>query len=243
MKKIVVIFCVAMMLMSMTACGQEKQSYDSNEKSTSNNANLNVTDNNIGNEESSSSSFISKDYDFTATPAFMSKQTLTSAQKGTAMHKFLQFCNFKNARENISDEIIKLSESGLLTKSEANSLNIDSLTSFLNSSLCEKLINSDKVYKEQGFMIEVPAKTVYDDLDESFENENIIIQGFCDLCFIDNDGLHIIDYKTDRVDKDELISRYKTQLDVYALALEKTFDCKVKTKSIYSFNLKELIKL
>lgn len=185
----------------------------------------------------------SKDYDFTATPVFMSKQTLTSAQKGTAMHKFLQFCNFKNARENISDEIIKLSESGLLTKSEANSLNIDSLTSFLNSSLCEKLINSDKVYKEQGFMIEVPAKTVYDDLDESFENESIIIQGFCDLCFIDNDGLHIIDYKTDRVDKDELISRYKTQLDVYALALEKTFDCKVKTKSIYSFNLKELIKL
>lgn len=65
MKKIVVIFCVAMMLMSMTACGQEKQSYDSNEKSTSNNANLNVTDNNIGNEESSSSNN-DKDESFSA---------------------------------------------------------------------------------------------------------------------------------------------------------------------------------
>ena len=92
-------------------------------------------------------------------------------------------------------------------------------------------------------MVEVPADAIYDDLGKEFENENIIIQGFADLCYFEKDGICIVDYKTDRADESELVKRYKTQLDIYGLALSQTFNKKVIKKAIFSFYLKKLIVL
>ena len=33
-------------------------------------------------------------------PAFLSDKSLTAVQKGTAFHKFLQYCSFEKAKEN-----------------------------------------------------------------------------------------------------------------------------------------------
>ena len=92
-------------------------------------------------------------------------------------------------------------------------------------------------------MVEVLATNVYNDLSEEFCNEKIIVQGVADLCFVENDGLVIVDYKTDKADEEELVKRYKTQLDIYALALSQVFDTNISETAIYSFYLKKLIKL
>ena len=92
-------------------------------------------------------------------------------------------------------------------------------------------------------MVEVPANAVHDNLGNEFNGENIIIQGYVDLCYCDGDGITIVDYKTDRADEEELIKRYKSQLDIYALALTQTFSKKVLKKAIYSFYLNKLVLL
>ena len=92
-------------------------------------------------------------------------------------------------------------------------------------------------------MVELPARTVHKDLGEEFDNEKIIVQGNADLCFFDENGLFIVDYKTDKADKEELINRYKPQLEIYALALAQTFDTNISGTAIYSFYNKELIIL
>lgn len=183
------------------------------------------------------------DYDYSNKPVFLQNQRLSASQKGTAMHKFMQFCDFAAAKKDVLAQAKALVEQGKLTTDEAKSLKIESLTAFLNSSLCEKIIKSEAVYKEQGFMVEIPANEIYDDLDEQFVGENIIIQGFADLCFADGDGIFIIDYKTDKADENELVKRYKKQLDVYEKALKLTFNKEITGKAIYSFYLNKIITL
>ena len=62
-----------------------------------------------------------------------------------------------------------------------------------------------------------------------------------DVYFEEDGELVLLDYKTDRVDEDELIKRHKIQLQIYADALEKLTGKKVKQKLIYSFNLGKVI--
>lgn len=185
----------------------------------------------------------SSDFAFKNEPVFMHNQKLSAAEKGTAMHKFMQFCDFKSAQTSIIEEKERLTLEGKLTKAEADSLKEENLKAFFDSKIGRRVITSENVFREQSFMIEVDAKAVYDDLGEEFDNEKIIIQGFADLCFFDGDGLVIVDYKTDRADEEELVKRYKTQLDIYALALSQTFERKVTATAIYSFYNKRLITL
>ena len=79
------------------------------------------------------------------------------------------------------------------------------------------------------------------------EEDWTVIQGISDGVWIEDDGITVLDYKTDRVDTaQELIDRYATQLKLYADALERVFAArklKVKEILIYSFSLEQLITL
>ena len=70
------------------------------------------------------------------------------------------------------------------------------------------------------------------------------MQGIIDVYFEEEDGLVVLDYKTDRVsDEKELVDKYHAQLDYYAKALEQLTEKKVKEKLIYSFTLGKEIRL
>ena len=79
------------------------------------------------------------------------------------------------------------------------------------------------------------------------EEDLTLIQGIIDVFWIEDDGITVLDYKTDRVDTaQELIDRYATQLKLYADALERVFatrKMKVKEILIYSFRLEKLISI
>ena len=67
----------------------------------------------------------------------------------------------------------------------------------------------------------------------------ILVQGIIDLYYIDkNDNLILVDYKTDYVEKEqELIEKYRKQLEIYQEALEEALEKKVYKKYIYSVYL------
>ena len=63
--------------------------------------------------------------------------------------------------------------------------------------------------------------------------------------YFEEDGeLVVADYKTDAVTQaEELVNRYRVQLDYYARALEQLTRKRVKEKIIYSFALQREIAL
>lgn len=177
----------------------------------------------------------SEKFAFTSKPAFMSKQGITATGYGTAMHKVMEFFDFENFSD-VEAEIERLYEWQYITEEEKNAVSIDDLKAFFTSQIFERIKAAKRVEREMRFMSEIPATQIDSSLDDIFMNEKIIVQGAVDVCFIEDDGLVILDFKTDRVeDISELAQSYGEQLSIYAKACEKIFEMPVKEKVIYSF--------
>lgn len=184
-----------------------------------------------------SSSAESGKYSFTARPEFMNEHGLSASQKGTAMHKVMQYFDFEK-HNNIEAELERLYEWQFLSENEYESVNRDALKKFFQSGLFERIISSPNYKREMKFLTEVSVNRVAPNIDEKFYDEKIIIQGAVDVCFEEDDGIVILDFKTDRTnDINSLVTAYSEQLNIYAAAAEKIFEKPVKQKIIYSFHL------
>ena len=78
--------------------------------------------------------------------------------------------------------------------------------------------------------------------------ELVLVQGVIDAYMEEEDGLVLIDYKTDRVPggragRERLAERYRQQVAYYQRALEQLTGKKVKENIIYSLTLQESVLL
>ncbi len=182
-------------------------------------------------------------FGFSSRPSFMLKGGLTPAERGTAIHKFMQYCDI-SSKPDLSGEKQRLFEYGFISEKEADSIDISLISHFFESSLFGRILSSPDVRREMKFMTEVPAFKLDSELSESVRNTPVIIQGAVDLCFEEDDGIVVVDFKTDRVqNEDELKNTYKEQLTIYSKACEKIFAKPVKERIIYSFALSKEIRV
>ena len=115
---------------------------------------------------------------------------------------------------------------------------------FARSSLAQRMAEAEqngKLFREQPFVLGLPANVVNTEFPEE---ETILIQGIIDVYFEEEDGIVLADYKTDRVNEpNDLVLRYKAQLDYYTKALEQLTGKRVKECIIYSLYFMQEIKL
>ncbi len=176
-------------------------------------------------------------------PEFMKDEKITQAQKGTIIHLCLQKLDLKRNynMSDIVDLINKLEYQNIITNQERKSININKIKNFVDSEFAERIRNAKFIEKEKPFYTYVKAKDIYNNSSE----ENILVQGIIDLYFIEKNGnVVLVDYKTDYVtNENELIEKYKTQLELYKNALEKSLNKKIKDTFIYSVYLGKEIKI
>lgn len=182
-------------------------------------------------------------YAFKTTPTFMSGGKLTGANRGTALHKVMQFFDFGKYSDP-ETELERLKEWQFISEEEFEAVDIEKLKAFFNSDIFRRIQNSNMVKREMRFLTELPAKRINPELPDKYNDENIIVQGAVDLCFVEDGKVVILDFKTDRVkNSTALTEAYSEQLNIYAKACEKIFEMPVKEKIIYSFCLSEEIRL
>ena len=97
--------------------------------------------------------------------------------------------------------------------------------------------NCIKQYNEKQFMMYIPYKDIYPDSDL---DTKILVQGVIDLILEFDDHLVLIDYKYSNLPINRLIEKYKTQLLLYKIALERAFKKPVTNSHIYSIKTGEL---
>ncbi len=174
-------------------------------------------------------------HDFTARPAFLSRSGLTPAQRGTATHKFMQFADYDNAKTDIDAELARLTVAEYITEAEASAVNKTELMTFFESQIFSRMQGCELI-REMRFLTEMA-------MSESCE-EKTVVQGVIDCVLNEGDSVSVIDFKTDRVkSEEELIERYKKQLEIYSSACEKMFKKPVCDMLIYSFALGKVIKI
>lgn len=187
---------------------------------------------------------IKNEFAFKSRPAFLQEKNMTGAQKGTAMHAFMQFADYGAYIQDESKELERLVNVGCLTKSQINALDGDIIKSCLNSSIMKRLICAEKTYREYRFTVKIKAGLAKKELKPPYCDEEILLQGAVDNAFVENGSIVIVDYKTDKVKTaDELAERYLTQLALYKNAMEQCTGLSVSECVIYSFALGTEIKI
>jgi len=184
------------------------------------------------------------EYFATSRPAFMSKNGLTPAQRGTALHKFMQFASYENAQSNSKLELERLSKLGFLSDEEATAIDLAKVDAFFSSPLAQRIFKSEQVMREKKFAVNLPVNYFEPSLDEKFANEQVLVQGIADCAFVENGKLVILDYKTDRIkDLGSLAERYKSQLEIYCKALSECTGFEIKEALLYSFELGDSVRV
>lgn len=179
-------------------------------------------------------------------PAFMEgdRQTASGgARRGTAYHRVMECLDYGAWQQGLScrRQIRRLAERGKLSAEEAAMLRPEDFEQFLESPLGLRMgeaARRGRLRREQPFFLCVPAGEVDSQWEKS--SETVLIQGVVDAYFSEEDGLVLVDYKTDRADSldgRELAEKYRVQLVYYAEALERLTGQKVREKWIYSFSL------
>ena len=165
---------------------------------------------------------------------------MTGAQWGTLMHEAMQWLPLaKYTQASLTKELDTLVTKGTFTEEERNLLSDTSLYKFFSSDLGKRLINAKRIERELPFSMLFEGKRVYDTLEDG---ENLFLQGIIDTAFEENGEWVLVDYKTDRVTSGEdLIKRYKIQMDLYKEALQRLTGMPVKACYIYSFRLHDAI--
>ena len=183
-----------------------------------------------------------KDYSFTSRPAFMYKNGLTPAGRGTATHRFMQFADFDKAEKDVEAEIERLYEWEFISYNEKIAIDVSAVKGFFKSDLYRRMKAAEKVSREMRFLTEIPAGEINADLNPDLREEKVVVQGSVDCVFVEDGGIVVVDFKTDRIsDASVLVETYSKQLEIYATACQKIFALPIKEKVIYSFNLSEEI--
>ncbi len=166
-----------------------------------------------------------------AKPAFAAGYAATAADKGTANHVFMQFCDFDRVeKDGVAAEARRLAEKKLISAEQLEMIDPEALSAFFGSELYSRMRRSKKLYREKRFSVR----------DSLFgADEPVLVQGVID-CFYENpDGSYtVVDYKTDRVtDAKTLADRHRVQLGCYKRAVESMTGKPVSRTVIYSFAL------
>ena len=164
---------------------------------------------------------------------------------GTAMHRFMECFDF--AREDFAssfnEQLSYMTNVHSLSEDEQKRINYKKLQGFLNDDIANRMSKAalnGKLYKEKPFVYGSNGKELFGD--ESSTDEMLLVQGIIDVFFEEDDGIVLLDYKTDRVDEDsQLVLRYEKQLQLYKAAIEKAYNIPVKEVLLYSFALEKTI--
>ena len=173
-------------------------------------------------------------------PRFMQKEkTLTGAARGTAYHRVLELIDPNET--DVAGAIKRFTAASLLEPEAAECVDISDIEAFLSSPLGDMMRKAKNIYREVSFTMPLAASDIFGD----DKDETVCVQGTIDCFFEMPDGdIILVDFKTDYYDDpNDLIKKYKKQLDLYESAIFMKFSHKCAKKFLYLFHNNDIISV
>ncbi|MFD4929428.1 helicase-exonuclease AddAB subunit AddA [Peribacillus butanolivorans] len=189
----------------------------------------------------------------TKRPTFMQEKSLTPAERGTITHLVMQHIDLSNeiTIQSIQQLMVELIQRELLTDEQKEAVNPDTIVDFFDSDIGQRMQKAQSIRREVPFTMSLPAKEAYSDW--ATGEEEILIQGVIDCIFEDEQGLVLLDYKTDTITgrfasgyegaKEILADRYRMQLQLYTRAVEGILNKKVTSRYLFFFDGAHLLEV
>ena len=172
------------------------------------------------------------------------KSAFSGKNYGNTIHSVLQYIRFTSCDSNeaILAELERLVKEELISPEQAASVDHKKILRFFSTPLGEKLRISKNVLREFKFsLLDSAAKYYSNTIDEQ-----VLLQGVVDCALIEEDGIIVLDFKTDYVTEEtisDVAESYRSQVLVYAEAMKRIYQLPVKAAVLYFFSLNRFIDI
>ncbi|MGN0349210.1 MAG: helicase-exonuclease AddAB subunit AddA [Roseburia sp.] len=175
------------------------------------------------------------------------------ALRGTAVHRVMECYRFAGG-EDVCNQIQQMLSEGKLSANLGELVDVSKVQRFVESETGQRMCKADAagaLHREKPFVMGFSGTDLkafgFEEIkseQNKMDEDLTLIQGIIDVFWMEEDGIVLLDYKTDRIERPEqLIERYHAQLQLYAEALERIYNregerqIRVKEKLLYSFCL------
>ena len=176
-------------------------------------------------------------------PAF-GESAAAGKDYGTLIHSVMQYLRFDRCGDEtgVRQEVERLAAEGFLSPEQAKTVPCGKIAAFFATEPGQKLRGSENVLREFKFSILEEGER----FDPALRGERILLQGVVDCALLEEDGITVIDFKTDHVTEETLperVLRYRPQVETYADAMARIYRKPVKEALLYFFHLNRFVSL
>ncbi len=157
---------------------------------------------------------------------------ISAAERGTLMHRTLECIGLEEKDEaQVAAGVAELARRGIIDAELAAHIDAAQIAAFLRSGLAARARRSERCLMEQPFCLRMSAREA--GLAQS--EEDVVVQGIIDMCFLERGRWVLVDYKTDalRGSAEETAGKYALQLALYENALARITRMPVSEKWIF----------
>ncbi len=174
-------------------------------------------------------------------PRFIAQSKLTPAERGTAFHLVMQHLPLQAGADESDVErlLADMVERRLLFPEQRAAVGAEDIAAFCRTELFDRMCKADRVWREIPFTYGVPASVVYPGAASGLANESAVIQGVVDCLVEEEDGLILIDYKTDMLkggSAETAAEKHRFQVEKYGEAIERIVGRPVREAYVYFFD-------
>ena len=176
-------------------------------------------------------------------PSFL-EQMQRGKEYGNAIHNAMQFIRYENCGsvDAVREEVSRLVEKGFLTEEQGSIVNCEKIARFFESPFGRQLRDGTPYIREFKFSILDDGSHYGKDL----EGEQVLLQGVVDCALLEEDGITVVDFKTDHVTEETLaaaVERYRLQVQTYGEALSRIYEKPIKGRFLYFFRLDRFVEV
>ncbi|HBF7284231.1 TPA: helicase-exonuclease AddAB subunit AddA [Clostridioides difficile] len=181
------------------------------------------------------------------------REKISGTERGTIVHLVMEVLDLKNVSSvnDIKSQIRGFVSKGIITEKQVSIVNPYKIYKFFASNIGKRMLNAEIINREKSIYAQVNMKDIYiyeklinNDDKKLYDNESVMLRGIVDAYFEEDNQIVLVDYKTDFVNEEninQIIEKYKKQLDLYADIIETLTGKSVKEKCIYLFGVDEAV--
>ena len=176
-------------------------------------------------------------------PSFI-RETPGGKAYGSAIHAVMQYIRYENcgSPEEVRQEVDRLVAQRFITEEQGQLADCRKIAAFFTTDLGRKLRSGTEHLREFKFSI-LDSGSHYGD---GLEDEQVLLQGVVDCALLEENGITVIDFKTDYVTEGtlpEVVARYRPQVETYAHALSRIYGKQVLAKYLYFFHMDDFVEI
>ena len=172
-----------------------------------------------------------------------SSESKQGKEYGNAVHALMQHIDYAACGDatSVEREIARLVEEMRISPEQAKLISPEKIAVFFSTELGRKLC-SGSVVREFKFSI-LEDGSAYD---PALKGEKVLLQGVVDCALVEEDGITVLDFKTDFVTEDTLTAvahRYRPQVEAYAQAMTRIYQKPLKRALLYFFHMDRFVAI